>query len=88
MRLLPMLVLLVPAACVPAISQINKVAHFSYMVEKNCFTEIFILKKAISVTGCGGLQGCDMLRIPHCLENLLTDGGKFVSHMHRPRYNP
>jgi hypothetical protein len=35
--------------------------------------------KAIPVTGRGGLQGCEMLRIPHSLENLLTDGGKVVS---------
>jgi hypothetical protein len=26
-----------------------------------------------------------MLRIPHCLENRLTDGGKVVSPTHRPR---
>jgi hypothetical protein len=28
--------------------------------------------KAIPVTGLGGLQGCEMLRIPHCLDNRLT----------------
>jgi hypothetical protein len=27
-----------------------------------------------------------MLRIPHCLDNRLTDGGKVVSLRHRPRY--
>jgi hypothetical protein len=26
-----------------------------------------------------------MLRIPHCLVNRLTDGGKLVSLTHRPR---
>jgi hypothetical protein len=26
-----------------------------------------------------------MLRIPHCLDKRLTDGGKVVSHTHRPR---
>jgi hypothetical protein len=31
--------------------------------------------KAIPVTGRGGLYGCNMLRIPHCLDNRLTDGG-------------
>jgi hypothetical protein len=30
-------------------------------------------------TGRGGLQGCEMLRIPHCLDRRLTDGGKVVS---------
>jgi hypothetical protein len=29
-------------------------------------------EKLIPLTGCGGLQGCEMLRIPHCLDNLLT----------------
>jgi hypothetical protein len=36
--------------------------------------------KAIFVTGRGGLQG-QMLRIPYCLNNRLTDGGKVVSLM-------
>jgi hypothetical protein len=35
--------------------------------------------KAIRVTGRGGLQGCEMLRIKHFLDNRLTDGGKVVS---------
>jgi hypothetical protein len=29
-----------------------------------------------------------MLRIPHCLDNRLTDGGKVVSPTHRPRSTP
>jgi hypothetical protein len=28
--------------------------------------------KAIPVTGRAGLQGCEMLRIPHCKDNRLT----------------
>jgi hypothetical protein len=28
--------------------------------------------------------GCEMLRIPHCLDNRLTDGGKVVSPTHWP----
>jgi hypothetical protein len=35
--------------------------------------------KAIPVTICGGLEGCEMLRIPLCVENRLIDGGKVVS---------
>jgi hypothetical protein len=31
--------------------------------------------KRIPVTGHGGLQGCEMLRIPHFLDNWLIDGG-------------
>jgi hypothetical protein len=35
--------------------------------------ESFIKKsKAIPVTGRGGLQGCEILRIPHCLDNRLA----------------
>jgi hypothetical protein len=45
--------------------------------------------KSIPVTGRGGLQGCKMIRIPHCLANLLTDGGKVVSPTQRPMlYSP
>jgi hypothetical protein len=29
--------------------------------------------KAIPLTGCGDLQGCEMLRIPHCLESIKTE---------------
>jgi hypothetical protein len=29
-----------------------------------------------------------MLRIPHCLDNRLTDGGKAVNPMHRPHFTP
>jgi hypothetical protein len=36
-----------------------------------CPTQIK-LSKAIPVTGRGGLQGCEILRIPHCLGNRLT----------------
>jgi hypothetical protein len=44
--------------------------------------------KAIFVTGRGELQGCEMLRIPHCLDNRLTDCGKVVSPTHRLRSTP
>jgi hypothetical protein len=29
-----------------------------------------------------------MLRIPHCLDSRLADGGKVVSFTHRPRFAP
>jgi hypothetical protein len=29
-----------------------------------------------------------MLRIPHCVDNRLTDGGKVVSPKHRPHFTP
>jgi hypothetical protein len=34
--------------------------------------------KAIPLTGRGGLQGCEMLGIQHCLDNRLIDGSKVV----------
>jgi hypothetical protein len=44
--------------------------------------------KAISVTSRGDLQGCEMLRIQHCLDNWLIDRGEIVIHKHRPRFTP
>jgi hypothetical protein len=44
--------------------------------------------KAIPVTGRGSLQGYEMLRIPHCLDNQLTGGGEFASLTRRPRSTP
>jgi hypothetical protein len=35
--------------------------------------------KAVPVTGHGGPQGFEMLRLPHFLDNRLTDGGEVVS---------
>jgi hypothetical protein len=39
------------------------------------------VKKAITVTGRGGSQSCEMLRIPHCVDNRILDGGKVVSRV-------
>jgi hypothetical protein len=47
-----------------------------------------VKNKTISVTGCGDLQSCEMLWIPYCLDNGLTDSGKVVSLMRRPRSTP
>jgi hypothetical protein len=41
-------------------------------------------KKAVPVTGRGGLLDCEMLRILHCLDCRLTDG----SPTHRPHFTP
>jgi hypothetical protein len=51
---------------------------------------IFLKKvKAIPVTGHGGLQSFEMLRISHCLDSRLTDGGEVVSLTRRPpHYSP
>jgi hypothetical protein len=44
--------------------------------------------RALPVTGRGGPQGCEMLRIQHRLDNRLTGGFKVVSPTHRPRTAP
>jgi hypothetical protein len=44
--------------------------------------------KAILVTGRVGLQGCELLRIPHCLDSRLTDGSRVVSPTHWMRSTP
>jgi hypothetical protein len=41
----------------------------------------------MSATGCGGPWGCEMLGIPHCLDNRFLDGGD-VRFTHRPRSSP
>jgi hypothetical protein len=42
--------------------------------------------KAIPVTGLGCLLVCGMLRIPHCLDNRITGGGKVVSPTLLPHF--
>jgi hypothetical protein len=45
-----------------------------------------IKRKAISLTGIGDPYVCDMLSIPHCLDNRLADGGEPVTVVRRPRF--
>jgi hypothetical protein len=51
---------------------------------QNTFFQIQSVK-AIPVTV---LKGREMLRISHCRDSRLTDGGKVVSLTHRPRSTP
>jgi hypothetical protein len=44
--------------------------------------------KAILVTGHVGPMGCETLRLPHFLDNQLTDGGEVVSLMYWPPFTP
>jgi hypothetical protein len=44
--------------------------------------------EAIPVTDRGGPYGCKTSRLPHFADNRLTDGGKVVSLMRRPSFNP
>jgi hypothetical protein len=45
-------------------------------------------KKAIPVPRSGGQKGREMSRLPHFLDNRLTDGGEIVSLTHRPPFMP
>jgi hypothetical protein len=44
--------------------------------------------KTIPVSGRGGPQSCEWLRLPHLIDNRLTDGDKVVSLMRRPPSTP
>jgi hypothetical protein len=50
--------------------------------------KIFNNKKGIPVAGRGGPQGCETLRLPHFLHNLLTEGGEVVSLTRRTPFTP
>jgi hypothetical protein len=44
--------------------------------------------KAIRVTGRGDPYICETSRLPHFLDNQLTEGGEVVSLKRRQRFNP
>jgi hypothetical protein len=44
--------------------------------------------KAILVTCRWGTKACETSKLPHFLDNRLTDGGKVVSHTRRPPFTP
>jgi hypothetical protein len=52
------------------------------------FFAVCKVKATIPVIGSGGLYGCQTFRIPHCLDNRLTDGSEVLSPTHRPRSIP
>jgi hypothetical protein len=39
-------------------------------------------------TGCGGPYGCETSRLPHFLDNRLTDGGEILNLTRRPPFTP
>jgi hypothetical protein len=43
------------------------------------------IHKAMPVTGHGGPEGCEMLKLPHFLR---SDGDEVVSLMHQPPFTP
>jgi hypothetical protein len=61
-------------------SALNYTKAFSFHI---LFSSLFMKeakkkKKAASVTGHGGPYCCEILRISHFLDNLLTDGAKIT----------
>jgi hypothetical protein len=44
--------------------------------------------KVLPVTRRGGPWGCETSRLPHFLENRLTDGGEVVNFTRRPPFAP
>jgi hypothetical protein len=52
----------------------------------NDLTNGFGKGKAIPVTGSSGSQDCETSRLPHFLDNQLTDGGEVVSLKHWPPF--
>jgi hypothetical protein len=46
------------------------------------------LLSSLPVTGREGPCGCEMSRLPHFLDNRLTDGGESVSLRRRPSFTP
>jgi hypothetical protein len=49
---------------------------------------LHIRSEAIPVAGHRGLQGCEIFRIPHCLDNRLTDDGEVIGLTRRPCSSP
>jgi hypothetical protein len=49
---------------------------------------VHVKSEAIPVTGRGGPEGCETSRLPHFLDNRLTDGGELVSLTRRALFTP
>jgi hypothetical protein len=67
---------------------IKHVLHITRRLKRLYSIMLKVQGKAIPVAGRGGPQGCEMLRLPHFLDNWLTDGGKVVSLTLRPHLYP
>jgi hypothetical protein len=52
------------------------------------FQLLYMIGKAIPVTGRAGPLGCETSRLPHFLDNRLTDGGEVVSLTNSPLFTP
>jgi hypothetical protein len=69
------------------VKRLNESARDAY-TKKISLTEKGKKGNAIPVTGRGDPWGCETSRIPHFLENRLTDGGAVVSLTLRPSSPP
>jgi hypothetical protein len=56
--------------------------------EERRYREVKGKGKAIPVAGHEGPYGCETSRLPHFLDNGLTDGGEVVSPTRRPPFIP
>jgi hypothetical protein len=65
---------------VPVFSRSLLSPSYSLEMEESDSTEMSVKNKskATSVIGHGGPKGCEMSRLPHFLDNWLTDGGEVV----------
>jgi hypothetical protein len=62
----------------------NELSQQHDETEMHIHIYIYIYKgKVFPSTGLGSPYGCERLRIPHFLDNRLTDGGKVVRPKHR-----
>jgi hypothetical protein len=68
----------------------GKEGIFKPTTGNECLHEIKIngKGKAIPVHDCGGPLGCETSRLPHFLDNWLTNRGKVVGLTRRPPSNP
>jgi hypothetical protein len=76
-----------------AVLQIQEITCPVFTALKNCGHIVSSRKflgrgKAIPVTGLGDPYGCETSRLPHFLDNRLTDGGKVVSLTRWPAFTP
>jgi hypothetical protein len=56
------------------------------MNDSNRYNKCYCKSKAIPAINRGGPQGCEMSRLPHFLDNRLTDGGEDVNLRRRPPF--
>jgi hypothetical protein len=63
--------------------------NLSLMLLSSTTEQAFMIKcKAIPVTGTERSYGCGKSRLPHFLENRLTDGDEIVRLQRRPPFTP